>query len=426
MPLVKIKCLTESDFRAFLVAFSFADKLYADDKSILRIYKPNRNKAYERIQWYLDQWWGMPTFDNGFTIPTRIITILAEGDDYLRLAQLTKISVRLGHHYGWFPAQNAARCQYIQNPDEPPRMPKYPVYIVSLGRSESRYTAKRLDEAKVPYTIVVEPAEYKCYCQYIAKDKILVLPKNYSHEKLGSIPARNFVWTHAYAAGVKRHWILDDNIEYFLRLNKNKRQKVVCVGAMLAAAEDFVDRYTNVGLAGFHGSQCVKGVTPTKPFLLNTRVYSCILIRNNLPFRWRGRYNEDTDLSLRVLKSGKCTVLFNAMLFNKHTMRIKGGNTDGIYQHGRLMFAQSLAQQHPDVARVVHRFGRWHHMVDYRPFRCITLVPKKGGGLDQGCDDYGMILVKTPPRRKKIRLGTRVATRITTAPTIFSLKNTEE
>ena len=404
MPTVKVKCLTESDFRAFLAAFPLADKLYLDDKSILHISEPNREKAYKRIQWYLDQWRQMPAFHNDFTIPTRTITIIVDGDDYERLTRLMKISVRLGHHYGWFPPQNAPRHQYIQSLDNSPRMPAYPVYIVSLGRSESRYTSKRLDEAKVPYKIVVEPAEYKNYCQHIAKEKILVLPKNYSREKRGSIPARNFIWEHATALGTKRHWILDDNIEYFLRLNRNKRQKAVCVGAMLAAAENFVDRYTNIGLAGFHGSQCVKGVTPTKPFLLNTRVYSCILILNALPFKWRGRYNEDTDLSLRVLKSGICTVLFNAMLFNKHTMRIKGGNTDGIYQNGRLAFAQSLAQQHPDVAKVVHRFGRHHHMVDYRPFRDTKLIPENEVEVDPGSDNYGMILVKTPPRCKRMSI----------------------
>lgn len=33
------------------------------------------------------------------------------------------------------------------------------------------------------------------------------------------------------------------------------------------------------------------------------RAFPCILIQNDIPFRWRGRYNEDTDLSLRALKA---------------------------------------------------------------------------------------------------------------------------
>jgi len=34
------------------------------------------------------------------------------------------------------------------------------------------------------------------------------------------------------------------------------------------------------------------------PFVMNTRMYSIIFIRNDIPYRWRGRYNEDTILSL--------------------------------------------------------------------------------------------------------------------------------
>ena len=54
------------------------------------------------------------------------------------------------------------------------------------------------------------------------------------------------------------------------------------------------------------------GVLPA--FKASTRIYSCIPIDNALPFRWRGRYNEDTDLSLRVFKAGLCMIQFNAFL----------------------------------------------------------------------------------------------------------------
>ena len=55
---------------------------------------------------------------------------------------------------------------------------------------------------------------------------------------------------------------------------------------------------------------------------------------------------------------------------------MKGGNTDTIYNTGdnRREFAESLAQQHPDVAKVVFRYGRWHHDVDYRRFKINKLT----------------------------------------------------
>jgi hypothetical protein len=127
---------------------------------------------------------------------------------------------------------------------------------------------------------------------------------------------------------------------------------------------------------------------------LNTRVYSCILLRNDLPYRWRGRYNEDTDLSIRILKDGHCTVLFNAFLaFKQTTMTMKGGNTDDLYQgDGRLAMAQSLVDQHPDVATITEKWGRYQHHVDYRPFRRNKLERKPGLDIPSGTNDYGMVL----------------------------------
>ena len=45
--------------------------------------------------------------------------------------------------------------------------PKYPIYIISKGRAESRFTSKALEEMNVPYHIVVEPQEYNEYSKYI-------------------------------------------------------------------------------------------------------------------------------------------------------------------------------------------------------------------------------------------------------------------
>jgi hypothetical protein len=274
--------------------------------------------------------------------------------------------------------------------------PEYPVYVISKGRWESRLTSKALERLRVPYSIVVEPQERDHYAAVIDPAKILVLP--FSDLGQGSIPARNWVWEHAIERGAKRHWILDDNIRDFRRLHGSKRYRVGD-GTTFRAAEQFVDRFENVALAGMHYSTFA-ATHPTraltKPFLLNTRVYSCILILNELPLRWRGRYNEDTDLSLRVLKAGWCTVLFYAFLADKQaTMTMKGGNTDELYQgDGRLEMARSLQRQHPDVTRISRKWGRWQHHVDYRPFRVNRLRLRPDAKIPEGVDDFGMALVK--------------------------------
>jgi len=246
---------------------------------------------------------------------------------------------------------------------------------------------------QVPYQIVVEPQEFDDYAAVIDRNKILVLP--FSDLKQGSIPARNWVWTHSIEQGAERHWILDDNIKDFYRLHKNARHRVRS-SAPFRAIEDFVDRYENVALAGMHYRFFAPSKQRRPPFILNRRIYSCLLIENEIPHRWRGRYNEDTDLSLRVLKDGWCTMLFYAFLADKTaTMKMKGGNTDELYQgDGRLKMAQSLQRQHPDVVKIGRRWGRWQHVVDYRPFKGNKLIPKEGVVIPQGVNNYGMVLTK--------------------------------
>lgn len=269
--------------------------------------------------------------------------------------------------------------------------PEYPIYIISKGRWESRLTSKVLERLGIPYRIVIEQQEYDNYAAVIDPAKILVLP--FSNLGQGSIPARNWVWGHSISNGFVRHWIVDDNIADFYRFNRNLKVPVSS-GTVLKLIEEFTDRYRNVAISGPNYFMFASRKSNPQPFTLNTRIYSCILIKNDIPYRWRGRYNEDTDLSLRALKDGWCTILFNAFLAEKMpTLTMKGGNTDELYQgDGRLLMAQSLQQQHPDVVTITRKWGRWQHQVDYRPFKKNRLIKREGVEIPQGVNNYGMVL----------------------------------
>jgi hypothetical protein len=259
--------------------------------------------------------------------------------------------------------------------------PKYPIYIISKGRHGNQLTHRELTSMKVYHNVVVEPLEVKDYKAKCSGEYASILSLPFDNLGEGSTPARNWCWEHSLSNGHKRHWILDDNIEGFHRLNMNQKPKTTDASAFFWI-EEFCDRYENIGLSGMNYYSFCKSTDAVPAFYLNTRIYSCILVDNGIPFRWRGRYNEDTDISLRVLKRGLCTVLFNAFLCGKvTTMRMRGGNTDNVYNDGtnRLAFAESLADQHPDCARVVWRFNRWHHHVDYSRFKKNRLVRVKGG-----------------------------------------------
>lgn len=270
--------------------------------------------------------------------------------------------------------------------------PCYPVYIISKGRAESRLTSRSLEQIGVPYHIVVEPQEYEQYAKVIDPKKILVTP--FSNLGQGSIPVRNFVWEHAIATGAKRHWIMDDNLRMFFRFNHNLKVPVTS-GTIFKCAEDFVDRYENVAISGLQYFMFIPRKSKIPPYTLNTRIYSCILIQNDIPYRWRGRYNEDTDLSIRALKDGWCTVLFTAFFCDKMTtLTMKGGNTDELYKDdGRLRMAQSLVDQHPDIVTITEKWGRAQHQVNYDGFKRNKLKFRPGVVIPEGVNNYGMKMV---------------------------------
>jgi hypothetical protein len=343
-----------------------------------------------------DRWEGMPEYIQEDLSPLETIYVhfatIKDKKDFEKLVGQKIHRSAGGPGTIWFPKAEIGRYGNKRYKTKEVINPHYPVYVISKGRWESRLTSKALEVANIPYHIVIEPQEYDNYSKVIDPKKILVLP--FSNLGEGSIPARNWVWEHSMNIGVERHWILDDNIDGFFRLNNNLKIQVDS-GAIFRAAEDFTDRYENIALSGFNYFMFAIRKDPKPPFILNTRIYSCILINNNIPYRWRGRYNEDTDLSLRALKDGWCSVLFNAFLARKAaTMTMSGGNTDDLYKDdGRFKMAQSLQDQHPDLVKIVWKWDRWQHQIDYHIFDSNRLILKPGIAIPAGIDNYGMELI---------------------------------
>ena len=299
--------------------------------------------------------------------------------------------------------------------------PKYPVYIVSKGRADTMITSRSLTRMKVPHYIIIEPQDEADYEQakinFGLTDYVTLLVAPFSNHGDGPGRARNWAWDHSISIGADAHWVLDDNISDFYRLHRNERIRVES-GVFFKVMEDFFDRYENLYIAGPQYRFFIAPNQKYPPYVANTRIYSCLLIRNDCKHRWRGRYNEDTDICLRVLKDGDCTVQFNAFLQGKvATQTIKGGNTAEFYhkefvedeqelegkrynEKGTINKSQMLADMHPDVARVVWRYGRWHHYVDYTPFKKNKLQLKDGVVLPEGVNNYGMKLITLPPDTK--------------------------
>lgn len=267
--------------------------------------------------------------------------------------------------------------------------PRYPIYIPSRGRYDRCSTAKFFDKDGTDYHLVVEEQEYEKYAEQFGEDKILVLPDS----NRGLVFARNWIKQHSIENGYARHWQFDDNIGYTGRRYKGRH--ITCNSRIACAiVENFVDRYENVAIAGMNYETFVVNGVYYTPFFLNVHVYSASLIMNSIPHQWRGIYNDDTDLCLQILSAGYCTVLFNAFFVDKkRTMTIKGGNTS-IYQNdGRLTMARELQKRWPGVVKVIRRFGRPQHYVDWKKFD-NKLVLKQGVNLEnlQKANEYGLKL----------------------------------
>jgi hypothetical protein len=274
--------------------------------------------------------------------------------------------------------------------------PRHPIYILSKGRPNCDASAA-LDHIGVPHNVVVEPQDEAAYRRQLGDGNLVVMDKN----DQGVVYVRNFIWEHAKEAGSEYHWQLDDDIKSFQVLTHNLKIPVMS-GTIFKLAEDWVDRFENIGQAAFQMTVFVprKRAGNYPPIYLNTRAYSCTMNRTEMPFRYRGPLNDDTDMSLQVLKAGWCTVVFNAFLHEVPTTMIqKGGMTDLYVEDdgsnpNRIKMARKLVERHPDCTKVYWRWGRWQHLVDYRKFKGNRLRPKPGvyESLPPGFDEHGLVV----------------------------------
>jgi len=383
------------------MTFEVVDK---DSVSGGNAYDSGQDGLFQMERSWTDVWWGLPEFTAQEVKAAReILMRFATEQDYQDFRKELQLNNRSHQKKIWWPPpERAANGEYFWQGE--PSDTKYPVYIPSKGRYDCATTPKLLDQAGVHYFLVVEPTETELYKEHLGGSPfatILELP--FADLGQGSIPARNWIWDHAIQNDQPWHWIIDDNVHGLGRSHNNKRLMVYKSSAPLRMVEDFADRYDNLAFAGL-SERGFMADNMTVPVTFNTRVYSVTLINSALPHRWRGRYNEDTDLCLRALKDGWATVLFRDFLMDKHptsrgdgSQGMKGGNTDNVYEQDsdhRLKFAESLKEQHPDVVEIIWRWERWHHSVDYSPFKRNELRLKAGVTPTGNHDEYGLQLIR--------------------------------
>lgn len=248
---------------------------------------------------------------------------------------------------------------------------KFPIYIISKGRSYNPLTANLFESAGLDYLIAVETEDAPDYEKALGKHRLLVLP--FSNLGLGSYPGRNYCWEHSKQRGYSHHWIFDDNIKGWYKWENMKRVRITEIHKAISFVEKYCIR-ESIDIGGLE-RLTFSPVVPKKPFKLNAHVYSTLLIKNSIPYRWRLKYNEDIDLCLQVLHNGGKTANCIYYLAEKvpTSAKMKGGNQATLYGDNdprkKLLKAKMLEAVWPQYAKTVIRFGRHHHMVDWSSFK---------------------------------------------------------
>jgi hypothetical protein len=199
------------------------------------------------IKWR-QHWLGMPEFVQDENTPFRTITMkFRSKEDY------DDFSIKIGQEVAdktksiWHPELKITKnllLRWIQPNGR--TLTKYPMYIVSKGRADTMFTSRSLSRMEIPHYIVIEPQDLESYDKALdtfnMRQYVTLIVAPFSNHGDGPGRARNYAWDHSISIGATSHWVLDDNISDFYRLNRNQRIRFES-GVGFQVMEDFVDRY---------------------------------------------------------------------------------------------------------------------------------------------------------------------------------------
>lgn len=221
----------------------------------------------------------------------------------------------------------------------------FPVYVLSAGRAMTATTPILLRLAGVKFYVMTKPSESELYARKFPYAHILELPD----ETPGNAFSRMNIQKHSESLGAEYHWQIDDNIRDF-QIRRNGRNVTTSARILLSEIEEYVSRFTNIGMAGPSYSVWAFGSDGKDPVSVNRQSSSCMMVRNGTGCYFRGKACVDTDLHMQMLTPGElCTLRFNRLLIDKmSTGTLKGGCTDSDYVNaGRAQACLEFVERWP-------------------------------------------------------------------------------
>ncbi|MBR5304882.1 MAG: hypothetical protein IKU37_08680 [Candidatus Gastranaerophilales bacterium] len=296
---------------------------------------------------------------------------------------------------------------------------KYPIFVISYNRPQRCKTSKWLAEYEVLHYLILHKEQIEEYKKHLTEKQkkyttILEFDETYKYKyetcddiphrvkNAGSGAERNFAWDYAKKLGHKAHWLMDDNMMFYHIVGRNakniyvrKRCQINDFQEKFKKAENFFDKYENLLMLELAQKDFFFNVRQNT-FALNTRCFSCNLIYNDMPLRWRGRYNEDVILSTDVMVSGYCIASYiGGVLKSKESTRCAvGGNhakdkndKESLYSDAENYKFSSvdktnlLMKVYPQYYRKVIKYGRVHHEYNRKELKKMNghlkLIPAK-------------------------------------------------
>ena len=194
---------------------------------------------------------------------------------------------------------------------------------------------------------------------------------NFGFENMpsGAVPVRNATCDIARSRGELRHWQLDDDYNAFYRIIpgtfKKKRMNGQELYEVLTEISEFAHKcgLQNAGIAlGTIESH------PRKKKTFSRRVFNA----HNLPTdpklftRWRGRMNDDLINAIETYRNGGFEMLFKyANLTMMTSQQEAGGLTELYRKEGTVRKTAYPVLLAPQAVKLVVRFGRYHHRVNW-------------------------------------------------------------
>jgi len=300
---------------------------------------------------------------------------------------------------------------------------QYPIFVISYNRAKTHTTAKWLAKYEINHFMVVHKEQLNEYKKYQTKEMtkyttFLEFDDEYklkyetcdniphSIKNAGSGAERNFAWDYSIKLGAKAHWLMDDNMSFAHIVGKSsngvyKRKK--CTKEDFREkwhkAEHFFNKYENLLMIELAQNDFFFELHKLT-YALNTRCFSCNLIWNDMPIRWRGRYNEDVILSTDIMVAGYCIASYigGVRKSKQSTREATGGNhaikkgdvnslyADGFdYKYSSVDKTNLLLKVYPEYYRKVIKYGRVHHEYKRKELKKMNgnlkLIPAKNYGL---------------------------------------------